>query len=257
MDECHHASSNSYYKLGSLMPNTEYRCGFSGTAYRDDGNELMMFATLGRIAYSLTGQQLINDGYLMRPEIYFIKYNVDDITQKELEFNASNGLMNEEPNYALHYNSFIVNNKKRNDIIKEICDKHSGDTILILVKLIDHGKILESLIPNSKYVYGKTKKQIRTDMLTEFKSGNHKILISTISIFSEGVDIPNLDVIINASANKGDVKSVQVLGRVLRKNDNKVHAYYYDFYDNDSFLKNASISRQKIFRNNGHEVLFK
>ena len=103
-------------------------------------------------------------------------------------------------------------------------------------------------------MYGGTNKKDREEIFKAFIDGKISVLISTISIFAEGIDIPSLDIVINAAANKGDVKSIQVLGRVLRTLKGKKDAYYYDFIDETKFFRLASLARMKAFRNEGHEV---
>ena len=91
-------------------------------------------------------------------------------------------------------------------------------------------------------------------MFNDFVSGKFNVLISTISIFAEGIDIPSLNIIINASGNRGDVKTVQVLGRVLRKLEGKQLARYFDFNDDYKFFRVASLARRRIMNKEGHTV---
>lgn len=254
MDECHKVASRSYYRLGRALRNCERILGITGTAYRDDGNDMMINATAGYVVYSLKGQTLIDKGYLQRPTIKFVDYKIDESEHERLESLAYKGLINETPDYARFYEQFIKNNVYRNVLVKKIADKHAGDSILIVVKLVEHGKLLEEYIPGSKYVHGSTSSKQRDEFIEQFKNGELKVLISTISIFSEGVDIPSLDVVINAAANKGDVKSIQLLGRVLRKHGGKDAAYYYDFNDAENFFSKASFLRRKAFMSEGHKV---
>ena len=170
-----------------------------------------------------------------------------------MESAASTGLINETPKYGMFYKEFISNNDKRNKRILDIIKKHEGEQILILVKLIEHGENLNELIKDSVFLYGETPNKIREEMLNNFKSENHNILISMSSIMSEGVDIPNLKVIINASANKGDIKSLQAIGRVMRKISGKSSAFYYDFSDSYKFFSAASWARKKAFLNEGYK----
>jgi len=79
-------------------------------------------------------------------------------------------------------------------------------------------------------------------------------MVATLSIASEGLNIPDLDVIINASGNAGDVKSIQVLGRVLRKIEGKKEALYIDFLDAGKYTKQHSRKRYKIFEKEGYQL---
>lgn len=253
-DECHHVSSKSFWKLAHYLPNTEYRIGFSGTATRDDGEEMKIFASTGNIIYDIDSQKLIQMGYLIQPQIIFIKDFLDDYNIGQLELDSQTGLINETDNYRLYYENFISNSDIRNRIISELCSKHKDKKILILTKLIEHGEILKNSIPGSEHLWGETKKDIRKDILERFIKGDLNILISTISIFSEGIDIPSLNIVINASCNAGNVKTIQVLGRVLRQLEGKKDAIYYDFIDESKFFKKASLKRRRALLNQGHEV---
>jgi DNA excision repair protein ERCC-3 len=238
MDECHKIAAKSYKKLSLYLPNTIYRLGISGTAFRDDGNDMAIMAVCGEKCYVLSADILIKNGWLMKPNIIFKEVKCEEI----------------DDDYANSYNICIYANAERNKMITETVKENDGKRILILTKLIEHGKLLSDM-SGGVHLYGATNKEERKEIMERFRGGDFNILVSTISIFSEGIDIPELDLVINASANKGDVKSIQVLGRVLRKNEGKEQAIYYDFLDvGNKFFKAASKARIKVFKKEGHEV---
>ena len=171
-----------------------------------------------------------------------------------MEIRCKTGLINETQDYMTYYDVFITNNTHRNDKIIESVNNNKNKKILILTKLIDHGKLLNQLIPGSNHLYGATNKEEREKMFNNFINSDSNVLISTISIFSEGIDIPSMNIVINASANKGDVKTIQVLGRVLRILEGKIDAQYIDFMDETRFFKLASIARRRALRKQGHDV---
>lgn len=254
VSNCHKVAAQSYFKLGQHLVNTEFRLGLSGTAYRDDGNDMKIFATTGYKCYDLSSKTLIEKGWLVKPQITFYKDVLTKNEVTELENNAKTGLINETPNYANYYDILIYSNTPRNNAICEIIKNNNEKKILVLVKLVKHGEHLEVLIPDSKYLHGSTPKKEREQMFNDFTNGELDILISTISIFAEGVDIPSLDMVINASANKGNVKTIQVLGRVLRKMEGKKNAQYIDFIDDSKFFRLASLARKRALIKEGHEV---
>jgi len=139
---------------------------------------------------------------------------------------------------------------------KKESKKPKDKKILILTKLIDHGSMLAEEV-NGKHLYGGTNKKQRAKLFKEFKSDKLNILVSTLSIFAEGIDIPSLDIVINAGANKGSVKTIQILGRVLRRLEGKEDAYYIDFIDRSRFFKSASFRRRKALIEEGHNVRIK
>jgi superfamily II DNA or RNA helicase len=229
----------------------------SGTAFRDDGNDMKMTSVVGDIIHSVTADDLIQQGYLVNPDITFIgPYMTDhDIMKKELL--SKSGLINETFDYSLYYEHFIYKNEKRNDIVKKIIEDNPGKKILIVSKLVDHGAMLSEEL-DAPHLYGATPTKQRKQTMKDFVNGKFNVLISTISIFAEGIDIPTLDIVINVAANKGSVKTIQLLGRVLRKSSNKdKKAKYYDFIDESRFFRNASYERQKALRNEGHTIVVK
>ena len=251
-DETHKVAASSYRTVARYMTNTEYRLGISGTAYRDDGNDMMITSVVGYICHDMPADKLIDKGWLMKPQVVFIE-NFNDPTMKKYDM-----LINQSEDYPDIYKFYIAENEKRNELIKDIVVKYPDKKILILTKLIDHGVCLNNLIPGSKHLYGNTDKTERKKMFDEFVDGKYNILISTVSIFSEGIDIPALDMIINASGNAGKIKTVQMLGRVLRCMNGKSEAYYFDFIDNLSrFTQGASFKRMRSLKREGHNVITK
>ena len=255
-DECHKVAASSYFKVSKYLINTEYRLGLSATSWRDDGNDMLIEAVVGDKCFILSAKDLINDGFLVSPNITFIKNYMNEQEIKELENKCSQGLINETPNYQIFYPEFISKNNKRNNVIKEIVEKNKDKKILILTKLVEHGEYITSTIFGAKHLYGGTSKEDRKKIFDEFSKsdGALKTLVGTLSIFSEGIDIPSLDIVINASANRGDVKSIQILGRVLRLFKEKNKAMYYDFVDEYGFFKAASLARMRAFKKQGHNV---
>ena len=253
-DECHHVSAKSYVRVAHYLTNTIYRLGITGTAFRDDGNDMMINSIVGYVCYKLDAKTLIDNGWLIKPYVKFLKVILSEQEVRLKDRKSKEGLINETKDYTSYYREFIFNNEIRNNLITDIVRKNPNKKILILTKLIEHGEIVANLT-DGIHLYGATDKEKRKQFLEHFKNGINNVLVSTISIFSEGIDIPALDIIINASANRGDVKSIQVLGRVLRKNEGKEMAEYYDFMDqSEHFFRRASKARITAFRKEGHEV---
>jgi superfamily II DNA or RNA helicase len=252
-DETHKVASSSYRTIGRYLTNTEYRLGMSGTADgRSDGNDMMITSVVGYICHDLSAEKLIKDGWLMKPQVVFVE-GFNDPTMKKYDM-----LINQSEDYADIYSFYIAENENRNLLIRDIADKYKDKKILILTKLISHGINLNNMIPGSKHLHGTTNKEERKKMFNDFVDGKFNILISTVSIFSEGIDIPSLDMIINASGNAGKIKTVQMLGRILRLCKNKEGAYYYDFIDDLSrFTQSASYKRMRTLRREGHSVIIK
>lgn len=236
VDEYHKSAAATYQKVFAKLPNNMYRLGLTATVGRDDGKEPILYSILGDVIYKISTQELIGLDHLTRPIIYFIKMPEEIIKQE----------------YVDDYHCNIVENDERNQRIVDCCkDKNK---ILILTKIVDHGKKLKSMIPSSRFIHGSLDKITRENDMDWFRKTKSGVLIMTLSIGAEGLDIPDLDIIINAAANRGDVKSVQVLGRVLRTFEGKKDALYIDFVDGGFHTYKHSLKRMQIFKNKSHDV---
>jgi len=75
------------------------------------------------------------------------------------------------------------------------------------------------------------------------------VLIAS-SIYDEGVDLPEVNVLIKASGGKSEVKTIQQVGRGLRPKKEKL--IVYDFNDmNSKFLSAHSKKRIKTYKQEG------
>jgi superfamily II DNA or RNA helicase len=253
VDEAQFINMKSYWKLAKQLVNTEYRLAVSGTCRRTDGNDLYLNAMSGDIVYRKSADELIKEGYLVEPMIRFLPEFMEDSEVDSIEESVKTDLINEEVKYHKLYQAMIMNNTTRNNLIARLVDKNKGNKILILTRLIDHGKLLSERF-DCPFIYGDSNKEEREQVLTEFKDKEGGILVGSMQIFAEGLNILKLDMVINASGMSSDIKEVQSLGRLLRKHAGKNICYYYDFMDSGRIFSRASRMRFKAFLKEGHDV---
>jgi len=240
-DETHIIASKSFEKVSKFLENTKYRFGFSATARRDDGNDKVIYAHTGHIVIKKRAQELIGKGVLVEPEVKFYKYKTE---------------MNVTDDWQTEYADNIVDNETRNNMIKDIVLYYTkkGKSVMVLTKMVRHGQWFLNNIKGSNLIYGKTQDDLRVEILDKFKEGAFKVLVGNLKIFNKGINIKNLDVLINASGNAGDTTTVQSIGRALRKNEGKEKAYYIDFIDAGEYCKSHSMSRIQALKNEDYTV---
>lgn len=231
--------SGMYRSVYSNLHNVVYIIGLSGTPFRTQNDTLEMNALEGFPIYTKLTDELTKEGFLCPSKCLFLKIcNVHD-----------------KDNYNEAYMDAIVNNELRNNVIREVVEVYGENKkILILTRRLKHTEILHELIPNSLVITGSTNKSKRKKDYETFKNNNGFILIGTSKIFSAGINIPSLDIIINASAHKSSIDSIQIVGRVKRKHEGKKVGYYIDFKDNGKFLDKAAKERMHILGLYGEEV---
>lgn len=240
-DETHIVASKSFRQLFAMLPNTLYRIGISATPKRDDGDDMLIQEGVGKVIYKISPHELMEKGYIMKPTIYFHHVGGDkSYTQ-----------------YPEDYEMNIVLNDERNKKIFEIVKENKGKKILILTKQVGHGKYLSENIEGCFHLHGSVDKKTREKEFNAFKDGKGTIMVATMSIASEGLNIPDLDLMINSGANAGDVKSIQILGRVMRVFEGKEKAIYHDFVDKGNHTTHHSRARMKLFKNESYDIVVK
>ena len=124
----------------------------------------------------------------------------------------------------------ICKNKERNDYAIQYAMEHGDMQTLILIPRITLGEDYERRIPASRLVHSKISKKLRKAAMDEFKSGQLKTMIAT-SLADEGLDLPNVDLLIMVSGGRSSQKTIQRASRALRKTETKNCATILDFSD--------------------------
>lgn len=216
VDECHHISSNQMMDILFTLPGT-YRYGFSGTPLKYDVlSDMKLVAATGEILYETSNKYLIEEGYSAVPKVRIHIVESDTLADWELDYQTA-------------YDNLIVNNPARNKIIADEAKKSSG-IVLILVNRIEHGKLIQQLLPDSVFVSGEDESSYRNSVLDDMREGKPCIYIAT-PIYDEGIDVPSVDTIILAAGGKSHIKLLQRVGRGLRKKENENILIVHDFLD--------------------------
>ncbi len=236
IDECHHASANSYQDI--LKRNDFiYRFGFSATPFtKDEFKNAKIIQYIGDVIYKLKADYLIENNKIAEPLINIIPISYPmNIFKKDW-------------NYAEQFG--IIENEYRNNKIRDLISDLSGQC-LILVKKIKHGKLLESIIPDSHFLYGNAEIEKRKSIINDFENKKIKCIIAS-TIFDEGVSINIIQNLIIAGGGSSQIKSIQRIGRGLRLMLNKTTVNVFDFLDKPNYItQRHSQNRIKFYKHEG------
>ena len=231
-DETHHIPADTFYSVTARF-DADYVHGLSATPYRSDGADMMIEAAAGPIRSKVTVSDLIVKGYLAKPVIRFIPI------QEKTSYSA-----------AMRYmviRKHLVEHAVRNQVIADTARQFAseGKSVLVAVNQVKHAEILRSVFSRTDtpvvILDGSVHSMARKKMLKDLQEKKTKIIISTL--MKEGVDVPSLDVVINAA---GGSDIMQLIGRALRISDGKDVATIVDFIDNQHIrLLQNSRSRMK------------
>ena len=210
VDDAHCAAAHQILDIIIRMK-APYRFGFTGTSTgRSDNKDLIVHGLLGQPIRLIEPQELVKAGYIA-------------------DVQASMFYGNWQGNYNHLEDLLIVHNPVRNELIKKIVKNHPNRTILILVRRLDHGEILKSMFRGSVFVSGELSTEEREEIREDVKAGRVKILIAR-GVYATGLDIPNLDIGINAAGGKGEILTKQKIGRLMRPWNNLCKKWF-DIYD--------------------------
>lgn len=231
-DEVHKSSAKTYLDFLKKY-DFKFKYGLSATPdKRGEYPYALIHQNFGDIIYEIEPDILIEANRIAKPIFHIIRNKAKPTL-----------------NWNIAEDKFIIKNEKRNNIIKKIVKLNKDKQILIIISKIEHGEILNNLIPNSFFVYGGSSSKEREEIIEKFENKELNILIAS-GIFNQGINIKNVEILINAAGMKSKVLTIQKLGRGLRVTDEKTELNYYDFYDEgNKYLLKHSKERIKEYKN--------
>lgn len=207
------SGAKTYKLVSNACRNAYFRYGFTGTFMRSDGTDLEMHGVLSAILFKKTTSSLIEEGYLVRPDVTVCEYQ----------------LTMPPCTYQQAYNQ-VIEDERLARIIAAIATRRCNENkqVLVLVRRKSHGEIITSMIPGAIYLNGDDESSYRESIKKQFIEKDVHCVVAT-SIFGEGIDIPSIDVLVNARFEKTEIQTKQGIGRALRKFEGKDKAEVFDF----------------------------
>lgn len=243
-DEVHtiNEKKNKISKVVHNIP-TPFKFGLTGTLPDSIMAGWNVIGKIGPIVYEKSSYELRKQGSITDVKIKMV------LCQHERMPVFQTG-----PNPTDKYNAeydYVINYSPRNNVVKKICDKLVGN-ILIVVDRLDYITTLRDLLSGGdKKVFvitGETPTDERTEIQNIIDREDGIICIAMSKCFSTGISVKNLHYAIFAYMGKGGVKTVQTIGRTLRKHSSKEMAVIFDMADNLEYSLNHARERIKIYK---------
>lgn len=254
-DEVHHLESESWFGVFSRLT-APHRFGLTATACTD-GAGISLIGMTGEIIAEINAKELIERGVLVQPKIWFTRVPGEGKIE-----NAA---------WQTVYSKGIVHSVPRNEQIVHVArvfasEKKNGVT---LVRRINHGNLLADMMcrggVRAQFLHGKVSKDDRARMLDQLWDGKLDQVVAQDQILGEGVDMPLLATVINASGMRGGGSArnsaehevgrgtIQFLGRGLRRAPGKAFFEYVDISDRcHKFLSGAARERVRALEDEGY-----
>lgn len=241
VDECHKLRKDN--KICNLIKKikTNHRYGLTGTLPESKADQWKIVGLLGDIFYEKSSYELKIENYLTNATV-----NVLNIMYKEpIHYPA-------KVNKFRHELQVLYSKEYRNKIISTLC-KNFKNNILILINHIAHGQILFDKLSaelQDKRVYfirGEVEVDERARVIQEMETNDNVVCVAISAIFSTGVNIKNLHMIVFASGGKSFIRTIQSIGRGLRLNPNKQKLTIIDLADRCEYSIEHSEKRKDIY----------
>lgn len=223
VDEAHHCNDaeGSYAKVLKQIP-APIRIGVTATLPETEKGAMALEGLIGPVIAQKSIQEVSN---LAKPIVKL----------KKLPFSQT---VHDLRTWADVYRLGVVFNSRRHKQVLEdaVVLKAEGRTSLILVVQIEHGTNLIEMARKRfpdlkvKFVWGNTAGDERTVIKQALESGKVDCVICN-AVWREGVNIPSLGAVINASGGKGEIPTIQSIGRGLRTTPTKKDVILLDYFD--------------------------
>lgn len=151
----------------------------------------------------------------------------------------------------------LVNSHDRNSVIEKVvrAGLQADRRVVVLVEWLDHLKQISSRFRDIKHqkVFGAVKVEKRMAAKEKFDEGSINLIIAN-KVFQKGVNIKQVDMIVDACALKSKNSAVQKFGRGVRLAEGKKGLIYIDIGDVKNRFEAATKRRAMAFRAAGIKV---
>jgi superfamily II DNA or RNA helicase len=246
VDECDKATDKRYRKLFTKYFNGRYKFGFSGTPFDKDKQveALILKEHMGSIIYKISRREVEKVGRIIPIRATMVAVGEDGDKRDRTAFDIAQ-------------RELIIENDDYHQKILQIVNAFPEDKTLILVdtnNVEDLGKVLESKIKGSVFIYGKTSNKKRHQALDALKSGELKCLIGG-KILKRGLDIKGgVHNLIICGGGKLHSDFDQKVGRAVRLNERGWARLFCFFHLDNHYLYKHSKEQLKSIVEMGYGV---
>lgn len=264
VDEVHTARSAELKKLLiEYGQHIIHRYGMTGTLPDDACERMTVHTALGPVREEVPASELIAIGWLSTLEIEIVEM----IENLEAEFEEykktyfgppiTMDKFKKEyfPDFASE-RTFLTKHTPRIQWIATHLDgiRRTRGNTFVLVGSIDLGKKLAMLTPNSHFVHGADKTKVRKQAYDLFKESDDVLVFATVGIASTGINIKRIFNLCFIDMGKSFIRTIQTIGRGLRKAHDKSHLQVYDITSDLKYSQRHRKDRVKYYKEAGYPV---
>jgi superfamily II DNA or RNA helicase len=224
LDEAHHCPAASFTEVLQAFP-ARHRYGLTATPERADGLTPFLAATIGPAVYEVRREDLIAEGLLVEPEIYFIKTGTRVSSRDWAEIMSA-----------------VTRDERRNALILSLIGRavEAGRSVLALSGRVQHAESLAAAFNaahggGAEVMHGKTPKKGQRAILERMRAKESRVLFAS-KLADEGLDLPVLDCLFSLTPTLSAALTTQRTGRTLRPAPGKRPPLILDLVDDNPIL---------------------
>jgi len=241
VDEFHHSAAESYMRVIDRFE-PEFLLGLTATPERMDGKDILEICN-----YNIAGEIRLKEALSRELLVPFHYFGIADDTTDYTEIPEKNGNLVERV-----LSERLSINTRVEFILRKVGEYlYDGRNMCALGFCVDknHARYMNEEFKSrgirSEVILAETPLKERSRILEDLKENKVEIIF-TVDIFNEGIDIPQLNLLLFLRPTESSTIFIQQLGRGLRKHENKSYVTILDFIGNysKSFTGAAAITKE-------------
>lgn len=257
-DEVHTAAAKTVTQSILKFTKSKYFLGFTGTLPEDELDKDIIHSMFG---YVLDEQKVKDlDEYLAEVTVGILtfSYGKKSVDSRKQRSESTRG-WNEEVKFLQEDDKF------RNPFIANLIYQNytKGGKVVVLVKNIEYGLKLYKMIKDlgakkSYWIEGSMPLRERDEIIKECKElEDPYVIVTNFSIFSTGINIPNLSLVVFADSSKSKITVAQSIGRGIRRTQYKTKVNILDCSCDLKYGSKHGRKRKKLYEDEGFKVVEK
>lgn len=253
-DECQGLRGNTISKLlNEYGKNIPVRFGLTGTLPKEPADALAIKIAVGDVRYTIPAHKLIKQQYLsdLKIDIVQLETNLKQEYEKHIFDTPTSTISYKDfkeqyiPDFSAEQRYVQADNARIDWIAKDI-EQRPGNT-LCLVSNIKFGKKLTKAIDGAIFLYGKDEMKVRKQVYELFKDNDNIKVIANLQIASTGLNIPRIFNLYLIDIGKSFVRTIQSIGRGLRKAHDKDFVNVVDICSDLKYSNRHMKNRMKYY----------
>ena len=236
LDEMHHVSSPTFSRIIDNS-HARYKVGLSGTIERKDGKHVVFRDYFGNKIFKPPKENF------MTPSI--------DVYRSEVRFMDGANIP-----WANRVNN-LANNEEYVHSVSLLASYYAarGHKVLVVSDRVHFLKNCASLVGDKAIcVTGEVPHEEREVLIDEINYGNKEILFGTQAIFSEGISVNSLSVLILGTPINNEPLLTQLIGRVIREQEGKRDPVIVDIHLKGKTATRQASNRMGYYMKQGYSV---